>query len=254
MQGRGRGRGATRGQGAGSPAFCRVSMFWGLVASSATICTNWVRAFWYCSNTAGVGGETRCSRRSRRPRRQPRRGAPGPTLQHLPLTHGDKPGGDAAGPRPACEDAEGATAATPRPPTGAGSLCVPASPGQPTGTGTRPSRGNGRPGRDVTAAVPGAGGQPRGSCACRGPGGPSRSRPVAVAVVHRGCRCAAGHGRPPGVRASLLTEPPAAKLPDCGADWVRVGGGGEPPGEPREARKLRQGSRLGLDGQETSHV
>ncbi|KAK2105246.1 hypothetical protein P7K49_014760 [Saguinus oedipus] len=28
-------------------------MFWGLVASSATICTNWVRAFWYCSNTEG---------------------------------------------------------------------------------------------------------------------------------------------------------------------------------------------------------
>lgn len=27
-------------------------MFWGLVASSATICTNWVRAFWYCWNTA----------------------------------------------------------------------------------------------------------------------------------------------------------------------------------------------------------
>lgn len=47
------GKGA--GRSSGSPAFCSVSMFWGLVACSATICTNRVRAFWYSSNTGERG-------------------------------------------------------------------------------------------------------------------------------------------------------------------------------------------------------
>lgn len=73
-------------RGEGSPAFCSVSMFCGLVASSATICTNWVRAFWYCSNTAGRDTLERTARGPWAP--PPPVGAPGPTLQHLPLTHG----------------------------------------------------------------------------------------------------------------------------------------------------------------------
>ena len=35
-----------------TPAFCKVSMFWGREARSATVCTKCVRDFWYCSNTS----------------------------------------------------------------------------------------------------------------------------------------------------------------------------------------------------------
>lgn len=81
--------------GADSPAFCSVSMFWGLVASSATICTNCVRAFWYCSNTKERDPvEVSCG-----PRRQPSR-VPVclcHTLQHLPLAHGAAPALSGAG-------------------------------------------------------------------------------------------------------------------------------------------------------------
>lgn len=83
--------------GADLPAFCSVSMFWGLVASSATICTNCVRAFWYCSNTEETDPvEVPCG-----PRRQPSR-VPADlchTLQHLPLAHGVTPASPGAGGR-----------------------------------------------------------------------------------------------------------------------------------------------------------
>lgn len=64
----------------GSPAFCRVSMFWGLVASSATICTNWVRAFWYCSNTAGRDPVERAAPSSPAPAARRRGARPGSYL------------------------------------------------------------------------------------------------------------------------------------------------------------------------------
>ena len=150
-------------QAEGSPAFCSVSMFWGLVASSATIWTNWVRAFWYCSNTAGRGIGWRAPRAALGLRRPPSPvGAPGPTLQHLPLTHGARvsapvtgssaPDSTATGLRVYGAGNRGYNSAS----DGSGSLCVRASPGQPTGTGTRPSRGNRSPQRDVTARCLGA--------------------------------------------------------------------------------------------------
>lgn len=111
---------------AGSPAFCSVSMFWGLVASSATICTNCVRAFWYCSNTEERDpvepSRDPCLQRSRVPAR------PGHTLQHLPLAHGEAGRPGAAGPQ----------VTGPLPPPGLYQnpfLCVYLSPGQPTQTG-----------------------------------------------------------------------------------------------------------------------
>lgn len=63
-------------------------MFWGLVASSATICTNWVRAFWYCSNTAGRDTVEGPPGGPQLPPPAVGAPAPGPTLHHLPLTHG----------------------------------------------------------------------------------------------------------------------------------------------------------------------
>lgn len=67
-----------------SPAFCSVSMFWGLVACSATICTNRVRAFWYSSNTAERGEVEKYALGARPSGHLPT----APTLQHLPLAHG----------------------------------------------------------------------------------------------------------------------------------------------------------------------
>ena len=181
-------------QAEGSPAFCSVSMFWGLVASSATIWTNWVRAFWYCSNTVGRDTGWRAPRAARGLRRPPSPvGAPGPTLQHLPLTHGARVSArvtvssvpDSTEPDLRVYGAgnRGYSSAS----DGRGSLCVHASPGQPTGTGTRPSRGNRSPQRDVTARCLGArrGRRPQvGNSACAAP----RTRgalPAAAGAVRR---------------------------------------------------------------------
>lgn len=70
-------------------------MFWGLVASSATICTNCVLAFWYCSNTEERDPvEVSCGSR-RQPSRVPV--CLCHTLQHLPLAHGAAPASSGAG-------------------------------------------------------------------------------------------------------------------------------------------------------------
>lgn len=81
--------------GADSPAFCSVSMFWGLVASSATICTNCVRAFWYCSNTEERDPEEVSCGPRHQASRVPVRLCH--TLQHLPLAHGAAPASSGAG-------------------------------------------------------------------------------------------------------------------------------------------------------------
>lgn len=83
--------------GADSPAFCSVSMFWGLVASSATICTNCVRAFWYCSNTEKRDPVEASYDPRRQPSRVPARLCH--TLKHLPLAHGAAPASPSAGGR-----------------------------------------------------------------------------------------------------------------------------------------------------------
>lgn len=103
-------------------------MFWGLVACSATICTNRVRAFWYSSNTGERGKVEQPPPLPPIPTPAPsRRGARPqlPTLQHLALAHGAVRG--VHSPRPL----------GPR----LTALCTHA-PGQPTGTGTQPSLGN----------------------------------------------------------------------------------------------------------------
>lgn len=200
-------------------------MFWGLVASSATICTKWVRAFWYCSNTAGRGrwgGRARCPP-SPPPRRPP--GRPRPTLQHLPLTHGAA----ARARRPL--RAQGLVG------RGGDRRDAWASDGRRSSLCTRVSRATDR-NRNAAVSrqrpVPGVTSRPRS------PGAP-RGRPGGVRPPRRHRRGPVERPRPPGPGVSADPARPR-RFP------MRRGlgpGGGAP---------AAQRSRLGFDGQEKSAV
>lgn len=201
------------------------------------------------------------------PRRQPRRGAPGP---HLAAPASDS--WRQARRRRSRWAAEGATAATTRPPTGAGLLCVLASPGQPTGTGTRPSRGDGRArawrhsrgtGRGAEAARPG--GSPRAGALGPVPESPRRRGDRAPwTSLCCGPRASARSAR---FRAHRTHSRRASRLRRLlGPGWGGGEGEGKVAGSPREnpegtprvqARRDQKTASVEspcLDGQETSHM
>lgn len=150
--------------------------------------------------------------------------APGLTLQHLPLTHG-------AGSSPTATSSAAMRPVSSRPartPRGRPRRRLslrrePFLSVYPRLPGNRPEperyrlAATARPGRDVTAGVPGAGRrQPApGELRLQGAPGTCHTRQAAAGIVHRRCHDpAALTGCPPGVCGSLQTEPAPAKFPD----------------------------------------
>lgn len=226
-------------------------MFWGLVASSATICTNCVRAFWYCSNTAdgthgGAGGPVP-------PRLPPpaRRGAARPGA-HLatPASDSWRRQLAARGPSaPGLRDRRGGDRGDDSASDGSRfSLC------------TRVSRATDR-NRNATVSrqrpVPGVTSRPRPRASGEGGG----SRGIATRSGPGARRGRRAPSVPPGVQASagsrgpLQTEPAPATSPVGAVGSGRRGGAPpHPRGDPvqrDEGSRRRPWSRLGLDGQET---